>query len=61
MTVTRNLRSLMTSEGFRLHRTGKHLVWRDDSGAQVVTSATASDRRHLANVKRDIRLSRCRP
>ena len=58
--MTRDLRDLMASEGFRLHRTGKHLVWRDDSGAQVVTAVTPSCHRHLQNIRRDIRRARCR-
>ena len=48
----------MRDAGFSLHRTGKHLIWRDAVGAQVVTAATASDRRCLLNVERDIRKAR---
>ena len=59
MTADRQLRHLMTAEGFSLHRTGKHLIWRDASGIQVVTAATASCSRHLKNVQRDIRRARC--
>ncbi len=58
MTSSRQLHSLMTSEGFSLHRTGKHLIWRDSAGVQVVTAATASCSRHLQNVRRDIRRAR---
>jgi hypothetical protein len=60
MTDARRVHDLMISEGFSLHRTGKHLIWRDAAGVQVVTATTASDRRHLANVKRDIRRARHR-
>ena len=48
----------MRDAGFALHRTGKHLIWRDAAGAQVVTAGSASDRRHLLNVERDIRKAR---
>ena len=58
MTDRKRLENLMRDAGFYLHRTGKHLIWRDDVGAQVVTAATASDRRCLLNVERDIRKAR---
>ena len=58
MTDRKRIESLMASEGFALHRTGKHLIWRDASGVQVVTAATASCSRHFANVRRDIRRAR---
>ena len=35
--------------GFRLHRQHRHLIFRNDCGTQVVTSATPSDRRQLRN------------
>jgi hypothetical protein len=58
--MTRDLRDLMTSEGFILHRSGKHLIWRDADGIQVVTAATPSCRRTLQNVRSTIRRARHR-
>jgi hypothetical protein len=56
--MTRDLRDLMTSEGFHLHRSGKHLIWRDADGIQVVTAATPSCRHALQKVRSTIRRAR---
>lgn len=37
------LKDLAHRYGFRLHRIGKHYVWRNDSGAIVVTPRSGSD------------------
>lgn len=52
----RELESIALSHGFALHRSsGKHLIWRHATGAQVVSAKTPSDRRSLKNFERDCR------
>lgn len=55
MKVSKELKSLMNEYGFELLRQNKHMRWGDKHGRQVSVSCTASDRRALLSVARDIR------
>ena len=50
----RERRKLAESYGFELVRMRKHLIWRHPSGVQVVSAATASDRRAMQQFRRDL-------
>ena len=49
------LRAMAETHGFSLARTTNHLIWRHQSGAQVVTPKTPSDHRAMKNCLRDFR------
>lgn len=46
--------------GFRLHRQGKHLVFRDARGQQVVVARSPSDQRALQNIEAQFRRAAAR-
>lgn len=46
----KEMKSLAAQYGFKLHRQGTHLIWRNMlNGAQVVTAKSPSDHRALKN------------
>lgn len=53
--VTKRIVALAQSYDFKLIRQNKHLVFRHESGAQVVTSSSCTDRRALKNVETNIK------
>ena len=54
-----NIAPIMASYGFALKRSNKHRVWQHPTGAIVTTATTASDRRAILNVERDIKRVLC--
>jgi len=48
----------MKEKGFTLIRSGKHNIWKDKSGLQIVTSITPSDFRTLKNIEASIKKAR---
>lgn len=57
--LQRRITELMTAEGFKLKRSGRHRVWTDGQ-VTVVTCVTPSDYRALLNVKNHIRRARAK-
>jgi predicted RNA binding protein YcfA (HicA-like mRNA interferase family) len=53
--MSRALQQLLRSNGFRLLRQRKHLVWRHPSGRNFVTAKTPSDRFAENNVRAELR------
>ena len=53
--TTKQIVALAQSYNFKLIRQTKHLIFRHESGAQVVTSASCGDWRALKNVESDIK------
>jgi predicted RNA binding protein YcfA (HicA-like mRNA interferase family) len=49
------LTKLMQSNGFELHRSKNHLVWKHHTGVKIHTASTPSCRHALNQVERDIR------
>jgi len=46
----KEIKAIAAQYGFKLHRQGTHLIWRNVvNGAQVVTAKSASDHRALKN------------
>ena len=58
MNVSNALKRLMKEKGFALIRRGKHDIWRDTSGIQIVTSTTPSDFRTMKNIEASIKKAR---
>jgi hypothetical protein len=52
------LKKLMKEKGFTLIRSGKHNIWRDKTGLQIVTSVSPSDHRTLKNLEASIKKAR---
>ena len=48
----------MKEKGFTLIRSGKHNIWRDKTGLQIVTSVSPSDHRTLKNLEASIKKAR---
>lgn len=53
--TTKRIVALAKSYNFKLIRQNKHLIFRHESGAQVVTSASCADWRALKNVEANIK------
>ena len=53
--ATKRIVALAKSYDFKLIRQNKHLIFRHESGAQVVTSASCADWRALKNVETNIK------
>ena len=50
-TTVKQIVSLASKYGFKLIRSKKHLVFRNDYGIQFVTAASPSDHRAVKNIK----------
>ena len=55
MTYIKEVTKLMKSNGFELHRTKRHLVWRHYTGVMINTSKTPSGCNAINQVKREVR------
>lgn len=53
--TTKRIVALAKSYNFKLIRQSKHLIFRHECGAQVVTSASCNDHRALKNVETNIK------
>lgn len=53
--TTKRIVKLVESYNFKLIRQSKHLVFKHECGAQIVTSASCSDRRALKNIESTIK------
>ncbi len=54
----KQIASIAAAYGFRLHRHTKHMIFRNNSGQQVVTSSSTSDhKRFLKNFEAQLRRS----
>ena len=58
MNMNTAVKRLMKEKGFTLIRSGKHNIWKDKSGLQIVTSITPSDFRTLKNIEASIKKAR---
>lgn len=59
----KQMTAMAAEHGFTLHRDGKHLIFRNDRGVQIVVPKTPSDgARTLLNTRADFRRGqRCVP
>ena len=53
--IPKELRKLMKSYDFVLHRIGKHYTWHGPNGAVVVTSMTPGKARYLKEIEKNIK------
>lgn len=58
MNMKTALKNLMNENGFTLIRCGKHNIWKDKNGLQIVTSVSPSDHRTLKNIEATIKKAR---
>jgi hypothetical protein len=55
MTVTKDLKKLMKTYQFNLHRSKNHLIWKNADGITIVTSSSPSDNYALNQIERTIK------
>ena len=55
MRYNKEVIKLASSYGFKLLRSRKHMIFKHESGARLVTGASISDRRALKNIESDIK------
>ena len=51
----RDAAKVAKKHGFKLYRKTKHMIWRNDAGAQVVCPLTSSDRRMLRHFEAQLK------
>jgi hypothetical protein len=57
--IRKQVLEYMKSEGFWIHRSGKHLIWTDGT-VQIVTAKSPSDYRALLNIKSIVKRTRAK-
>ena len=55
MRYNKEVIKLASSYGFKLLRSRKHMIFKHESGARLVTGASISDWRALKNIESDIK------
>lgn len=55
MRYNKEVMKLASSYGFKLLRSRKHMIFKHESGARLVTGASISDRRALKNIESNIK------